>query len=352
MLFPITYCNLYNNCLGLFKFQHMKQFWTCSVKLICILLFVNFHLLIAQTNVTFQVDMSQQSGFTTPEVNGTFNNWCGSSCNPLSDINSDGVWETTIQLTPGNYEYKFAADNWTTQETLLPGSPCTVSNFGFTNRTLVVGTSDITLPVVCWGSCSACVSNTPLTITVDLCGQSAQQVRMTGSFWNWAPNAGPVAVNNGNSTWKFTLNPPPSTSMDYLIVVDSVYENLITEMQNGATCAPLTDYSTFANRVWTPGSTDSLLIYYNRCSACPTGIIENNHFSFQLFPNPASNYINITKPAGTHQVSVYNFLGEIVFSTSSDQTELQLNASNLPSGQYLVRISSDEVGSTSVVHVE
>ena len=31
-------------------------------------------------NVTFQVDMGNVTNpFTTPEVNGTFNGWCGSS---------------------------------------------------------------------------------------------------------------------------------------------------------------------------------------------------------------------------------------------------------------------------------
>jgi len=102
----------------------------------------------AQTyNVTFQVDMNTQTGFTTPEVNGSFNNWCG-SCAPMSDPDGDGVWTLTIPLTAGSYEYKFSADNWGTQEMLLQGSPCTVTNFGFTNRTLSV-TADATLPVVC-----------------------------------------------------------------------------------------------------------------------------------------------------------------------------------------------------------
>ncbi|MFM7726131.1 MAG: hypothetical protein ACKO7B_05490, partial [Flavobacteriales bacterium] len=45
-------------------------------------------------SVTFQVDMSQQSGFTTPEVNGSFNNWCG-NCFPMSDVNGDNIWEAT-----------------------------------------------------------------------------------------------------------------------------------------------------------------------------------------------------------------------------------------------------------------
>ena len=296
----------------------------------------------SQTNVTFQVDMTQQTGFTTPEVNGTFNNWCGSSCNPLSDPNSDGIWETTIQLAPGNYEYKFAADNWTTQETLLPGSICTATNSGFTNRTLAVGTSAITLPVVCWGSCSACATNTPLTITVDLCGQTAQQVRMTGSFWNWAPNAGPVAVSMGNNLWKFTLNPPPSTSMDYLIVVDTVYENLISEMQNGGTCAPLTDYSTFANRVWSPGSSDSIYIYYNRCTACVNGIDNNSFGSIKIYPNPSNNFLNIETVFGKYRIKILDLLGNVLFDDFSIGDIHKIDIEKIVAGQYYIAVSNNE----------
>ena len=48
-------------------------------------------------SVTFQVDMSQYGGsFTTPEVNGTFNGWCG-NCNAMTD-QGNGIWATTIDL--------------------------------------------------------------------------------------------------------------------------------------------------------------------------------------------------------------------------------------------------------------
>lgn len=131
-----------------------------SVKnIVAALLFFVFSLLLnAQTNITFRVNMAQSSGFVTPEVNGTFNNWCG-ACNPMTDVNSDGIWEATIAIPPGSYEFKFSTDNWTTQEALIQGSPCTIFNAGFVNRYLNVGVSDSTLPVVCWGSCSNCVCN-------------------------------------------------------------------------------------------------------------------------------------------------------------------------------------------------
>ncbi|MFM9004459.1 MAG: hypothetical protein ACKOSR_02990, partial [Flavobacteriales bacterium] len=48
-------------------------------------------------DVTFRVDMSTQSGFTTPEVNGTFNNWCG-NCFQMTDADGDNIWEATTAL--------------------------------------------------------------------------------------------------------------------------------------------------------------------------------------------------------------------------------------------------------------
>ena len=78
------------------------------------------------------------AAYTTPEVNGTFNGWCG-GCNPLADGDGDGIWEATIALEAGTYEYKFAYDAWAGQENLIEGSPCTITAFGFTNRTFTLG---------------------------------------------------------------------------------------------------------------------------------------------------------------------------------------------------------------------
>ena len=94
------------------------------------LLFLTFSIFsYAQNNVTFQVDMNNvdPATFTTPEVNGNFNGWCG-SCAAMSDPDGDNVWDVTIDLASGNYEFKFSADNWGIQETLLSGSWCTVTN--------------------------------------------------------------------------------------------------------------------------------------------------------------------------------------------------------------------------------
>ena len=107
-------------------------------------------------DVTFQVDMSQYSGaYSQVDLNGSFNSWCG-TCNPLTDVNADNIYETTLSLVEGTtYEYKFTLDGWNFQEQFVPGEPCTSTLGGFTNRTLFVDQT-ILLPVVCWNLCDGC----------------------------------------------------------------------------------------------------------------------------------------------------------------------------------------------------
>jgi hypothetical protein len=106
-------------------------------------------------NVTFQVDMAEVIGFNIPEVNGTFNQWCG-NCSAMIDGDGDNIWAVTIALPAGNYQYKYSTDFYSMQEALTPELPCTITEqAGFTNRQITIN-ADTILPVVCWGTCSPC----------------------------------------------------------------------------------------------------------------------------------------------------------------------------------------------------
>ena len=95
-------------------------------------------------NVTFQVDMNGVSGFTTPEVNGTFNAWCG-NCWAMSDADGDNVWDVSGKVLKNTaHEFKFSADAFSIEENLFSGDACTVTNWGYTNRSLNVS-ADLSL---------------------------------------------------------------------------------------------------------------------------------------------------------------------------------------------------------------
>ncbi|MBT5699775.1 MAG: family 16 glycosylhydrolase [Flavobacteriales bacterium] len=131
-------------------------------------------------NITFQLDMNNiTSSFTIPEVNGTFNGWCG-SCWPMSDADGDNIWNYTTSIPSGLYEYKYAADGWNIAENLTMGSFCTLTTGIYTNRLINV-TSDTILPVVCWESCSLCPTSTCGAIT----GVNMSDVIHDRAWFNW-----------------------------------------------------------------------------------------------------------------------------------------------------------------------
>ncbi|MFM9004372.1 MAG: hypothetical protein ACKOSR_02530, partial [Flavobacteriales bacterium] len=54
-------------------------------------------------NITFRVDMNNvTANFITPQVNGTFNNWCG-ACFSMTDADGDNIWVGTTNLAAGTY---------------------------------------------------------------------------------------------------------------------------------------------------------------------------------------------------------------------------------------------------------
>ena len=112
----------------------------------------------------------------------------------------------------------------------------------------------------------------PLQITTSVCA-TATSVRMTGPWWEWNPVGGPEAVSNNDGTWTFTFDPAPTASMEYLLVVDGVQENLISITANGGTCAPVTDSASYANRQWILDSGDVTNNYGQCGTTCVAPVI-------------------------------------------------------------------------------
>jgi hypothetical protein len=103
-------------------------------------------------DVTFQVD----ANLITVDPAGMFlaGSFNGFTDEPMTD-NGNGIWSVTVPLEEGSdhlYKFKNGAAGWEQGQ-----AACGVDDgFGGYNRTITVGTEDVTLPAVCFDACGAC----------------------------------------------------------------------------------------------------------------------------------------------------------------------------------------------------
>jgi hypothetical protein len=71
------------------------------------------------------------------------------------------------------------------------------------------------------------------------------------------------------------------------------------------------------------------------------GLYENPELFFQLYPNPADEFIVISGPDLLHAlVKIFNATGQLVYSAFADEIPRRLDISYLPEGFYLVEVDS------------
>ena len=74
---------------------------------------------------------------------------------------------------------------------------------------------------------------------------------------------------------------------------------------------------------------------------------QNEDLAIRIYPNPASNLVNIEFGAndisGDKQIRIYDFLGNLVFTSQVlSDVLLTIDIADFPSGMYLITITSDE----------
>ncbi len=320
----------------------------------------------ATKSVTFQVDMNKYTGsFTTPEVNGDFNGWCG-NCNPLTDANSDGIWETTLQLTQDSIEWKFAHDNWTGQESLMQGSACTKTTSGFTNRFAVLH-GDTTFPVVCWESCGVCDTTTPptpdtsmITFRVDMNDYTGSFTtpEVNGTFNGWCGNCNAMTDGDGDGIWETTVTLVDEDTIEWKFSYDNWTGQ--ESLTDGDTCTMTTinGTDTFINRYMVvTGDTVLAAVCWESCMECDTttsieGLLTEGGFS--IAPNPSTGVINVSYNYTDHgptMINVINIAGQTIMSQDIKENSnvVQVDLSEFDRGLYFVELKG--LGSSSIKKV-
>jgi len=160
------------------------------------------------TDIELCVDISCFSSTTAPAIMGAFNGWCA-GCNFMSDPDGDGTWCGTVALLEGPQEYKFFFQE-EGEENMTPGDPCTVTNFGYTNRVVevVAGvTQSLTFGwEVCDPNCSAPPVATDIELCVDIsCFSSTTAPAIMGAFNGWCAGCNFMSDPDGDGTWCGTV---------------------------------------------------------------------------------------------------------------------------------------------------
>ncbi|MFM8564833.1 MAG: T9SS type A sorting domain-containing protein, partial [Bacteroidota bacterium] len=305
--------------------------------------------------VTFQVDMNQVTqSFTTPEVNGFWNNWCG-NCNPMTDANGDGIWTVKLPLPVGTtQEYKFSADNWAIQEQNNPAAPCTNGNATYTNRVFTIPVQDTVLGVVCWSQCTGC--DVDVTLKVNMAWEkannaiSANGVHVAGDFQGWSPSATPMTDANNDGIYEVTINRPANSSIQYKFINGNAWGADESVPSACVVTGTLNRGATFAYE-------DSTLnpVCFGKCTDCMASIDEALQ-NVSLFPNPNRGQFQLVRmDASTSvEVSILDLQGKVltVAKWNEGAESLSVDLSNFANGVYMVRLTSEEGSRTLRVSVQ
>ena len=118
---------------------------------------------------------------------------------------------------------------------------------------------------------------------------------VTGPLLGWAANEGynQLTDEDGDNIFSVTLD-FPAGDIEYKYAVNGFadQENLIDDMQNGADCAPVTDYAGYANRLVAAGSSTNDI--FGSCTICSEQVVDVT-FSVDV-SNESFDYVTI---AGT-----------------------------------------------------
>lgn len=115
----------------------------------------------------------------------------------------------------------------------------------------------------------SCLYATSFNVDMTCAPVAFATVHVTGPWCGWcaAEAYNTLSDTDGDGIYSISVD-LPAGQVEYKYMVDSWahQENLVDDMQNGATCAPITDYAGYANRLMDVGLTANDT--YDTCGSC------------------------------------------------------------------------------------
>jgi len=177
------------------------------------------------TDVSFLVDMSTQTvSENGVHIAGSMQGW-DPAATELLDDDGDGIYEVSLDLEAGDYEFKFingndwGADNddeWAGEDPA--GLPCQVT--GASNRLITVGDENFDYGPVCWESCLGC-GEVNVTFRVDTQYETdVTGVYLAGEMQGWDAMGTPMDDSDGDGIYEVTLPLMSEETIPYKFVLN------------------------------------------------------------------------------------------------------------------------------------
>ena len=97
------------------------------------------------------------------------------------------------------------------------------------------------------------------------------------------------------------------------------------------------------NNMVKAGTGDDALGNIDTTNVCPTASVKDiSFYNIDVYPNPASNVINVRSEFTIDNLSVLDLTGRTVKQQISNNKEFSLDVSELAKGIYLVKLTSGE----------
>ncbi|MBL7826434.1 MAG: hypothetical protein JNJ57_07385 [Saprospiraceae bacterium] len=299
--------------------------------------------------VNFKVDMNNYTAnFDKVYVSGTFNNWSGDA-NPLTDPELDGIWEGSISVLNGAYEYKVTLDNWAAQEEFAGFEECTKRDPSgqFVNRLLLVS-GDANLPEFCFNSCYDCGDEVKINFKLGMNGNtpSPDGVWLAGGG-NFDVPGGKYKMSDANSDGIYEITVPRKKGFSsfYTFANGPCPDYSCKENLTGLPCG---DPNNFNDR-FLPAvdANTTVATCFGACftnAECVSGVsnLVEDEQVFTIWGNPAvSNATMLMFDHAAYQekeILISNAIGQVVgqWMVSKDASYFEVDTTRFESGVYLV----------------
>ncbi len=134
---------------------------------------------------------------------------------------------------------------------------------------------------------------------------------------------------------------PDADGIIYITGYSAPYDPVII---NGLTAG-----TTYYLRAWDYGNDNFGVSPFYLREDTTVGINNHESLSFKYYPNPTTDFINVSDDNNIHEISIVNLMGQEVKKSTPESREVSLNIADLKQGIYLMKVKVGD--KTSIVKI-